>query len=262
MGEIERVIEKANEWIHAGLKVCMATVIEARGSTPRAAGAKMVISSAGETFGTVGGGSLERRVIQASREVLESGEPAVLEFDLSGKDGGLDSVCGGGAKVFLEAMGEYRKVFVIGAGHIGRALARAASAAGFAVTLVDDREDYLGGGDLPSSVRMVEATPGDFGKNLDIDPGSFVVIATRGHSLDTEWLGAVSGLPLAYVGMVGSRRKIDTVFGTLRDKGVSEDFLRSVHSPVGIDIGAETPEEIAVSITAELIKAWRRRGRE
>jgi xanthine dehydrogenase accessory factor len=257
LGEVERIIEKANEWLRSGHKVCMATVIEARGSTPRGAGAKMVVSSAGEAFGTVGGGSVEKKVMDTVPAVLRTGEPVLLDFDLSGESDELDSVCGGGMKVFLEALGEYRGLFVIGAGHVGRALARAAGAAGFAVTLVDDREEFLLGDDLPPSVRTVKASPGDLGSRLDMDAESFVVIATRGHALDKEWLGGVSGLGLRYVGMVGSQRKVETVYAALRQEGVPEDFLKDVHAPVGIDIEAETPEEIAVSITAELIKIWR-----
>lgn len=257
MGEIEQVLERASEWLRAGRRVCMATVIEAQGSTPRLPGAKMIVSSTGETFGTIGGGVVEKKVLDAAPEVIETGGTRVLAFDLSGKSEDLDSVCGGNMTVFLEAMGEYRKLFVMGAGHVGRALARAADAAGFAVTLVDDREELLTGQDLPGTIRCVKATPADFTGNLDMDAGSFAVIATRGHALDGEWLGALSGLGLRYVGMVGSRRKIESVYSALREKGISQEYLDGVHAPVGLDIDAETPREIAVSITAELIKVWR-----
>lgn len=257
MGEVERVFEKASEWLRGGRKICLATIIETAGSTPRAVGAKMVISSSGERFGTIGGGPVEKKVLETAPEVLRTGSPVVLEFSLSGETSDLDAACGGDMKVFLEALGEYRGLFVIGAGHVGRALARAAAAAGFAVTIVDDRDEYLSGEDLPQSVRTVKATPEDFEGRLGMDSGSFIVIATRGHSLDKEWLGAVSGLGLRYVGMVGSRRKVKSIYGVLRDEGVPDDFLKSVHAPVGLDIDAETPEEIAVSITAELIGVWR-----
>jgi xanthine dehydrogenase accessory factor len=260
LGEVEQVLEKANEWLRAGRRVCIATVIEARGSTPRGVGAKMVISNTGETCGTVGGGAVEKRVLDSAPGVIRTGEAVVLDFDLSGKSGDMDSVCGGGLRVFLEALGEYRRLFVIGAGHVGRALARAADAVGFAVTVVDDRDDLLTGEGLPASVRLVNAAPDRLAGRLDMDAESFAVIATRGHSLDKEWLGALSGAGLSYVGMVGSRRKIETVYAALRQEGVSEDFLRSVHAPVGLDIGAETPEEIAVSIAAELITIWRGRS--
>jgi xanthine dehydrogenase accessory factor len=259
LGEIEQVLEKANEWLRAGRKVCIATVIEARGSSPRVAGAKMVISSEGETFGTVGGGIVEKKVLEAAPRFLKEGGAGILEFDLSGKSADIDSVCGGEMKVFLEAMGEYRRLFVVGAGHVGRALARAAGAAGFAVTLVDDREELLGGSDLPGTVRRIRSTPAEASTSLDMDSECFVVIATRAHALDGEWLGALSGLGLRYVGMVGSRRKIESVYAELRKAGVSQEYLDGVHAPVGLDIEAETPEEIAVSITAELVKEWRGR---
>ncbi len=261
MGEIEKVLEKASEWLRVGRKVCIATVIEARGSTPRMAGAKMVIASTGETFGTVGGGAVEKMVLAAAPGILKTGEARIVDLDLSGKSGEVDSVCGGGMKVFLEALGEYRNLFVVGAGHVGRALAVAADAAGFAVTLMDDRDEFLTGAGLPATVRCTKATPGDFERRLDMDAGSFAVIATRAHALDGEWLEALSGLGLRYVGMVGSRRKIESVYSALRQRGVPQEFLDSVHAPVGLDIDAETPGEIAVSITAELIRIWRG-GRE
>jgi xanthine dehydrogenase accessory factor len=257
LGEIEQVLEKANEWLRAGRKVCIATVIEADGSTPRGVGAKMVISSTGETFGTVGGGAVEKKVLDAAPGVLETGEAAVVGFDLSGKSTDIDSVCGGNMKVFLEALGEYRNLFIMGAGHVGRALAKAADAAGFAVTLVDDRDDFLTGEGLPATVCCVKAMPDGFEEQLEMDTDSFVVIVTRGHALDGEWLGAMSGLGLKYVGMVGSQRKIESVYAALRDGGVSGEYLDGVHAPVGLDIDAETPEEIAVSIVAELIKVYR-----
>lgn len=261
MGEIEEVLEKANEWLRAGRRVCIATVIEAHGSTPRGVGAKMVVSSTGETSGTVGGGAVEKKVLDAAPGVLKTGEATVIEFDLSGKSSDVDSVCGGALRVFLEALGDYRRLFVMGAGHVGRALARAADAVGFAVTLVDDRDDFLTGEGLPASVRLVNATPDDYEGRLGLDDDSFAVIVTRGHSLDKEWLGALSGKGLRYVGMVGSRRKVETVYSALRQEGVPDEFLESVHAPVGLDIGAETPEEIAVSIAAELVGIWREGSR-
>jgi xanthine dehydrogenase accessory factor len=205
----------------------------------------------------VGGGIVEKKVLDAAPGVIETGQAAILEFDLSGKSADLDSVCGGNMKVFLEVLGEHRNLFIMGAGHVGSALAKAADAAGFAVTLVDDRDDFLTGEGLPDTVRRVSATPDDFGGKLDMDADAFAVIATRGHALDGDWLGALSGLGLKYVGMVGSRRKIDSVYKALRARGVSGEYLESVHAPVGLDIDAETPEEIAVSILAELIKVWR-----
>jgi xanthine dehydrogenase accessory factor len=261
LGEIEQVIEKVHEWLKAGRKVCIATVIEARGSTPRGVGAKMGLSSTGETSGTVGGGAVEKKVLDRASDLLRTGGTAVVEFDLSGKSADLDSVCGGNLRVFLEAVGEYRRLFVMGAGHVGRALAKVADATGFAVTLVDDREDFLTGEGLPPSVRLVNATPGNFESLLDMGEESFAVIATRGHALDREWLAALSGLDLRYVGMVGSARKIESVYSALREEGVPQDFLDRVHAPVGLEIEAETPEEIAVSILAEIIKVWREGAR-
>ena len=262
MGDIEEVVKLAGRWLAEGRKVCLATVVAREGSAPREAGAKMAIRDDGATAGSVGGGGLEQEIIARAGLALEDGRAVVVDFDLSGKSAGLDALCGGRVSVLLEPLGEVRRLFVFGAGHVGRAVARLAAGVGFAVTLVDDREEYLGREGLPEGVTTLEASPGDPGSKLQVDPAAFAVIATRGHSLDKDWLRALRAAGPRYVGMLGSREKARAVKAELEAGGVSRAYLDAVRTPVGLAIGAETPDEIAVSIVGELIQEWRKGKRD
>jgi xanthine dehydrogenase accessory factor len=257
-GEILRI---ASEWLAAGRGICMATIISKEGSGPREVGAKMVMSSAGETAGSIGGGEVERRIIEGMSRALRDGKAAVVDLDLSGEADDLDALCGGRISVFIEPVGEARRLFVIGAGHVGVALARLARQSGFAVALVDDREEYLARSGFKDKAETVCAGPGEVGL-LGVEKSSFVVICTRGHSLDREWLQRLVDLEPRYLGMLGSRHKAGSIFESLAKAGVPRGRLEAVRTPVGLDIGALTPEEIAVSIVAELISEWRKTNRE
>jgi xanthine dehydrogenase accessory factor len=271
MNETEDILGTAHEWLSKGEKICIATVVKKEGSAPREVGAKMVISSTGKFEGSIGGGAVEKEILEAAPGVIRSGRPLMLDFDLSGESRDLDALCGGKTSIFLEPLGRTRHLFIIGAGHVGMALAGSAIRVGFSVTLVDDREEFLAGDALGgtaggppgtglSGAATVVATPDQAGERLDIDESSFVVICTRGHSLDTEWLGQVIGRSPRYIGMLGSKPKASRVFEELAKRGVPRDALDRVRTPVGLDIGAMTPEEIAVSISAELIREWRKGG--
>jgi xanthine dehydrogenase accessory factor len=258
MSEADDVIRTANDWLAHGERICIATIVRKEGSGPREVGAKMVISAGGSTAGTVGGGAVEQQVIEKAAEVMKSGKPLMLDFDLSGEESDLDAMCGGDISVFLEPHGESRRLCVIGAGHVGKAVVRAAHEVGFAVTLVDDRQEHLRGDDLPPSVRTTVAVPEDSATGLGMDESWFVVICTRGHSLDKEWLREVLKAGPRYVGMLGSKHKARSIMEGLEKEGVSRSVLEQVHVPIGLDIHAVTPEEIAVSIVGELIGEWRR----
>jgi xanthine dehydrogenase accessory factor len=258
MDEPEDILSIAGRWLSEGRRICMATIIRREGSAPREVGAKMVMSSDGKTAGSIGGGGAEKQILDRMAEALNTNEPAVVDFDLSGESEDLDALCGGAISVFIEPMGLPRRLFVIGAGHIGAALADLAHRCGFAVTLVDDREDYLAASGPAGDARRVCTTPDS--EALDIDETSFVVICTRGHNLDKEWLQSVIGLHPRYLGMLGSKHKAKSIFEALEAEGVSREDLSKVRTPVGLDIGALTPTELAVSIAAELISVWRKTG--
>jgi len=256
MGDTERVLKIAGEWLAGGRMVCLATIIKREGSAPREVGSKMAISSSGETAGSIGGGGLEAEIIARARRVLEEGRPAIVDFSLGEQSPELDSLCGGTVSVLLEPLGDTRRLMVAGAGHVGRAVAWLAHWAGFAVTLVDDREEYLTSEGLSEEIVRVTASPSQVA-GLGITASTFVVICTRGHSLDKDWLRAVEAAKPRYVGMLGSRNKGAKILAALKAEGVGAGFLEQVRTPVGLEIEAETPEEIAVSIVGDLVREWR-----
>ncbi len=261
MDERVRVIHQVSEWLRAGKLVCIATLIETEGSTPRKPGAKLAVSSDGEVVGTIGGGGVEKRVIDEARKVMTGGGVRIIEFDLAGKTPGLDAFCGGKVKIVLEPVGELRRLVIIGAGHIGKALASIAEITGFSVVLVDDREDVLKDG-ISENIEVIVASPNSWSQDLVVDETTFIVVATRKHSLDKEWLARIADFNPTYVGMVGSKRKAQAIFEALRQDGISEGFIKNIKVPVGIDIGAETPEEIAVSIMAQIIAELHQKVRD
>jgi xanthine dehydrogenase accessory factor len=260
MNDAEEVIKIANDWLAQGERVCLATIVKREGSAPRGVGAKMAISSSGGVAGTIGGGVPEKQIIDRAGEVMAVGMPVTVEFDLSGRSEDLDLVCGGSVSVFLEPLGQSRLLFVMGAGHVGKALAKLGREVGFSPVLVDNREDVLSDEYRPAGVRGELATPDDVMSKREIDETSFVVICTSGHRLDKEWLRVLAPLRPRYIGMLGSRYKAKTIFEELENSGISADDLSRVHVPVGLDIKAVTPEEIAVSIVGQLVLEWRSTG--
>ncbi len=259
MDEAKRVVIKAAEYLGRGQRICLATVIKKEGSAPRPPGSKMIFCEDGETFGSIGGGALEHEVQKMAAEVLKSGTPRLVEFDLSGREPGIDAYCGGGVTVFVEPLGISKNLFVIGAGHVGKEVARLASQIGFSVTVVDNRQQILRDLSDDRSIRKLAAEPGEISSKLNIDENAFVVICSRSHSLDENFLETILPYRPRYVGLLGSRNKAKMIFERLKAKGVEPGLLESVHIPIGIDIKAVTPEEIAVSIVAELISESRRR---
>jgi len=257
MSDTKDVLETALGWMSKGETVCIATIVSKEGSGPREVGAKMAIASGGDVAGSIGGGAVEKKVLERAGEVLAGGGPVLVEFDLSGRARDLDALCGGKIGVFIEPVGRAKPLFVIGAGHVGRAVARLASTTGFAVTVVDDRQEYIDALADARGIRTLLAGPEDALGGVAIDATSSVVICTRGHSLDKEWLARMIDLGPGYLGMLGSKKKAASIFTALRSDGVARATLEQVHTPVGIEIGAVTPEEIAVSIVAELVREHR-----
>jgi xanthine dehydrogenase accessory factor len=244
------IYEEIARMYRSGSGGVVATVVSAGGSTPRGAGAKMIVYPDGRTLGTVGGGAVEADVIAKARALVDSSEPELLSFDLGGDVG---MACGGEMSVFLEPIAGAPRVAVIGGGHVGQAVAAVARQAGFRVTVVDDRREVVSVERFPTADRRlvggVELLAGD----LPIDESSFVVIVTRGHRYDKEWLRGVIALRPGYLGMIGSAEKVRRTFEELEREGVPKSALEDIHAPIGIDIGAETPDEIAVSVVAEII---------
>jgi len=232
-----------------GVTGVVATVVSVGGSTPRGAGAKMIVYADGRTLGTVGGGAVESAVIERAKALAGSRDPVLLSFDL-GPDVGM--ACGGRMDVFLEPVSAGARAVVIGGGHCGQAVAAAARQAGFRVTVVDDREDMVTAERFPGAERRVAGGVEAVG-GLGIDGETFVVVVTRGHRFDQEWVKAVLPFAPRYLGMIGSEEKVRASFAGLARDGVPAEAIERVHAPIGLDIGAETPDEIAVSVVAEMI---------
>ena len=341
----EDMAKRICERLEQGEPVVLATIVSHHGSTPRTAGTRMLITKEGGLFGTVGGGLLEARVIEKASDVLKSGRPAVLEFDLSKEDvSSMDMICGGQLEVLLDCLTptesrlnvfeSWRKrkankepgtlitvirhsggriegsehclvtasgevvgnfpldneqlnrlvekgrsvkkmhvettdgcsflveplkspdtVYFLGAGHVSRPTVRLASTVGFRTVVSDDREAFANRDRFPEAndIRVLKDFQDAF-KDVDTDTESYIVILTRGHLYDKAVLTQALKTKARYIGMIGSRRKRDAIFEALLGEGYTDDDLKRVHAPIGIDIGAETPEEIAVSIVGELIR--------
>jgi xanthine dehydrogenase accessory factor len=243
----------------AGRRGAVATIVNVRGSIPSFETAKMLIRDDGSIFGTVGGGCVEAEVWQAAREVMESEKPRTLTFNLNQNpkyDTGL--VCGGTLDIFIEPVLPPASLYIFGAGHVALSLYRTAETAGFDVTVIDDRESYANCERFPDAKAVIAE---DFDRAMArITPNetSYIVIVTRGHHDDMRVLRWAVQTQARYIGMIGSKRKTITIFRELVKEGIPEQLFERVHAPVGLDIGAITPEEIAVAITAELIAARRR----
>jgi xanthine dehydrogenase accessory factor len=246
--------EEVARRLRAGCLLAVATVIGRQGSAPRAAGARMIVTELGETEFSVGGGAFEALVIADAQEAIREGRNIEKEYRFTEKgDGATGMVCGGRVRVLIEVVRPPASLFVFGGGHVGREVARQAARLGFAVTVVDDREDYLESSRYPAGVRRIRVER-DFSAGLPvIPPGAFVTVVTRCHRTDLAAVRHAVGRGAAYVGLIGSRRKIVTVLARAEELGSSKEALREVRAPIGLAIGAETPEEIAVSIAAEMI---------
>ena len=241
-----------------GRSGAVATIVNSRGSIPSFQSAKMLIRDDGSIAGTIGGGCVEAEVWQAAREVIAQEKPRTLSFDLN-QDPKYDTglVCGGTLEIFIEPVLPVPLLYIFGAGHVALELFKAARNAGFECIVIDDREAYANAERFPGAQQIIAKDFDDALKELTSTESSYIVIATRGHRDDMRVLRWAVQTPARYVGMVGSKRKAITVFRELTREGLKSDLFDRVHSPVGLDIGAVTPAEIAVSIVAEMIAARR-----
>jgi xanthine dehydrogenase accessory factor len=242
-----------------GRRGAVATIVNVRGSVPSFETAKMLIRDDGSIVGTVGGGCVEAEVWQAAREVMESEKPRTITFNLNQNpkyDTGL--VCGGTLDIFIEPVLPPALLYIFGAGHVALSLYRAARSADFGVTVIDDRDTYANRERFPEAKEVIAQNFDQAMARLSPNETSYIVIVTRGHRDDMRVLRWAVQTQARYIGMIGSKRKTITIFRELVKEGLPETLFERVHAPVGLDIGAITPEEIAVAITAELIATRRR----
>lgn len=231
----------------------LATVIDTRRSVPRHAGSKMLVYGDGTTSGSIGGGEMEARVIEESRAALADGRPRLLSYELISPARGDPGVCGGEVTLYLEAFMPTSTVFVIGCGHIGKAVVELAHWLGFRVVAYDDRAELADPASLPDADAV---GTGDFAAMLAANPitaGTHVVVVSRNMGVDLAVLPALLETPARSIGVMGSRRRWQATVNELEERGIAADVLERVRAPIGLELNAETPEEIALSIMSEII---------
>lgn len=248
-----------------GQKCVLATIIEASGSIPSYPGAKMLIREDGTLVGTVGGGCVEAEVLNAARQALHSESPQRLSFELN-QDAAYESglICGGQLEVYIEPILPPPRAIIFGAGHISQSLSKIASLAGFATVIVDDRESFANRARFPEASEIHAGSYEEAFRKLAVNENCYLIIVTRGHRDDRLVLGWAVRTAARYVAMIGSKRKVIEVVKELEKEGAPAEAFQRVHAPMGLEIGAVTPEEIAVSVAAEMIavrrnakSAWR-----
>jgi len=238
----------------AGQKCALATIVQVNGSIPSYESAKMLVREDGSIAGTIGGGCVEAEVWNAAREVIDTEKPRRLTFNLShdaAEDTGL--ICGGQLEVFVEPVVPQPKLFVFGAGHISKSLCQVASIAGFWTAVADNRESFANRERFPQADEVHAAEYEELFPKLEFNSSSYIVIVTRGHRDDLRVMREALKTPARAISMIGSKRKVLGVVRELEKEGVPLDAFDRVFAPMGLDIGAITPEEIAVAVLAELI---------
>ena len=250
----QEVFAALAEALQQGEEVALVTIVASTGSTPQRVGAKMLVYADGRTVGTIGGGCYENDAFWKAREAIKSRRPLVLKFELNddfAQETGL--VCGGQMEVFVEPVEPSPELYVFGAGHVGYFVAKMAHEVAFKVHVVDDREKFANVERFGEGIDVVVDHIPTWLHTHQLPPTAYAVIVTRGHTHDLDALRALAATPLRYLGLIGSKAKVRRIFDALVEEGMAPDSLKAVHAPIGLDIGAITPQEIAVSILAELI---------
>ncbi len=237
-----------------GLRAALATIISRKGSTPRKDAAKMLVYEDGRQLGSIGGGCTEAEVCREAMVTIRSERPKLLSFDLTDEDAEESALlCGGVMEVYVEPILPDPTLFVFGGGHVGQAVAAIAAMLGFEIAVVDDRIKYANSERFPQAAAFYVDSWEEVFARLPVTADSYLLIATRGHRYDLACLRYAVGTPAKYIGLLGSRRKTKLLYEALEREGVDPSVFERVHAPVGLEIGSETPEEIAVSIAAELV---------
>jgi xanthine dehydrogenase accessory factor len=235
-------------------------LVRAQGSTPRGAASKMIVYADGSIHGTVGGGEMEGRVISEALQAMQDGRPRYLEYAMSDPGRGDPGVCGGQVEIFVEPILPKPVLVVVGCGHVGKAVAHLAHWLGFRVAVSDDRSEFCDPEAVPEADDYYPVPFKDLSAQLKITPWTYFVLTTRGVDIDVPGLPALLNSPAAYIGVIGSRRRWTTTRTKLAEAGISAELLDRVISPIGLELGAETPEEIAVSILAEIMMIRKGKG--
>jgi len=253
------ILQTLAELERKGELVVVATVVRSQGSVPRHDGSKMLIYPDGRIDGTIGGGDMESRVIKEALAALKDGESRKLSYAFRDVQKGDVGVCGGKVEVFVEPLLPKPQVIIAGGGHVGKAVAHLAHWLGFHVVVTDDRPEFATPEAVPSGDEHIHCPLSELPSRTRIDQNSYVLLTTRGMPVDIEGLPALVETAAAYIGVIGSRRRWEVCIDKLRAGGMSDDDIARVTSPIGLELNAESPEEIALSIMAEIIML-RRKG--
>ncbi|HNR66175.1 MAG TPA: XdhC/CoxI family protein [Atribacterota bacterium] len=249
------IFEQVFKRVEQNERIALVTIVDVSGSSPGKLGSKMLVNKDGLITGTIGGGMIEARVIEEAKLALKEDKGKFLSYQLNKEEASLEDwmICGGNIKVFIDVIVPQDEMIIFGAGHIAVILSKFAKMVGFKVTIIDEREEFANRDRFPEADRIVVAEPdiaiGEI-KNFD---SLYVVVVTRGHLKDEEALLSVINHGPKYIGMIGSKEKNKVIFQHLKEKGISEEEIAKIFAPIGVKIGAKTPEEIAVSIIAQII---------
>ena len=247
------IYQQMSELEERGETFAVCTIISSHGSTPRRTGSKMIVKQNGEIMGSVGGGEVEERVRQVALSVLAENRAKTVHYQLSDPQKGDPGICGGEVDIFIEPVCRAPKMIIIGAGHVGKAVAHLAKWAGYRVAVSDDRPEMQAtlGEDVDELwMGPIQQLP----EHIKVDEGCFIVMTTRNADLDIDGLPVLLNTSARYIGIIGSKRRWLATREGLAKKGIGEEQVKMVRTPIGLEIGAETPEEIAISILAEIIQ--------
>lgn len=244
------VMKKALEEIEQGKELAIATITRVQGSTPRREGAIMAILEDGRIHGTIGGGSLEKRIIELSIEAIKEGESYSINIPLH--ESGVDMICGGEVDVFIDVYKNKSKLLIIGGGHVGHAIYNFANLLDFNIVIFDDREEFVNNERFPQAHELICGYIKEKLESYPIDDNTYIVIVSRGHAYDEEALEVVVNSNAKYIGVMGSKKKVISMRENLMKKGISEEKLNKVYAPIGIKISSGNPEDIAFSILSEI----------
>lgn len=236
-----------------GTSGALCTIIKTKGSTPRKEGSKMLVFENGSIVGTVGGGEVEARVIQEALNSIKSGKSRIISYDLIDPDQGDPGICGGSLEIFVDPIDKPEELVVVGGGHVGKAVVFLAKWLGFRVILNDDRKEFCSPDLVPGADEYIHCPLAELPGKYQIPASAAVVLVTRNQKVDINGLPELLAIPTAYIGVISSKRRWQLTEEQLIESGVNKDNLKKIHAPIGLKIGAETPEEIALSILAEII---------
>src|SRR5437016_55640 len=241
-----------------GQKCAVATIVQVNGSIPSFESAKILVREDGSFMGTVGGGCVEAEVWNAAREVIETEKPRHLSFSL-GQDAAYDEglICGGQLNIFVEPVIPQPRAFIFGGGHVSKSISKVANIAGFSTTIVDDREAFANAERFPEAEATYAEEYESVFPRLPVNSTSYLIIVTRGHRDDMRVLRWAISTPAKYISMIGSKRKTISVVKELEKDGIPREAFERIFAPMGLEIGAESPEEIAISVVAEMIAVRR-----